>query len=103
MWCKHRIKKLADGSFIGSIATYMSPPYIFMTKEQYEKLRKIYSRRRKLTKIKPIKEIIKDSFGLSILGNKPFSTLILAPIGIKITTKAYIIKAMPTIENCFFT
>lgn len=28
-----------------------------MTKEQYEKLRKIYSRRRKLTKIKPIKEI----------------------------------------------
>lgn len=57
MWCKHRIKRLADGSFIGSIATYMSPPYIFMTKEQYEKLRKIYSRRRKLTKIKPIKEI----------------------------------------------
>lgn len=57
MWCKHRIKKLADGSFIGSIATYMHPPYIFMTKEQYEKLRKIYSRRRKLTKIKPIKEI----------------------------------------------
>lgn len=57
MWCKHRRKRLADGSFIGSIATYMSPPYIFMTKEQYEKLRKIYSRRRKLTKIKPIKEI----------------------------------------------
>ena len=57
MWCKHRIKRLADGSFIGSIATYMHPPYIFMTKEQYEKLRKIYSRRRKLTKIKPIKEI----------------------------------------------
>lgn len=56
MWCKHRRKKLADGSFIGSIATY-HPPYIFMTKEQYEKLRKIYSRRRKLTKIKPIKEI----------------------------------------------
>ena len=56
MWCKHRIKRLADGSFIGSIATYM-PPYIFMTKEQYEKLRNIYSRRRKLTKIKPIKEI----------------------------------------------
>lgn len=57
MWCKHRIKRLADGSFIGSIATYMSPPYIFMTKEQYKKMRKIYSRRRKLTKIKPIKEI----------------------------------------------
>lgn len=57
MWCKHRRKRLADGSFIGSIATYMHPPYIFMTKEQYEKLRKIYSRRRKLTKIKPIKEI----------------------------------------------
>lgn len=57
MWCKHRIKRLADGSFIGSIATYMHPPYIFMTKEQYEKLRNIYSRRRKLTKIKPIKEI----------------------------------------------
>lgn len=56
MWCKHRIKKLADGSFIGEIATY-NPPYIFMTEEQYEKLRKIYSRRRKLTKIKPIKEI----------------------------------------------
>lgn len=57
MWCKHRRKKLADGSFIGSIATYMHPPYIFMTKEQYEKLRNIYSRRRKLIKIKPIKEI----------------------------------------------
>ena len=28
-----------------------------MTKDQYEKLSKIYSRRRKLTKIKPIKEI----------------------------------------------
>ena len=28
MWCKHRIKRLADGSFIGSIATYMHPPYI---------------------------------------------------------------------------
>ena len=53
--------------------------------------------------IKPIKEIIKENFGLSILGNKPFSTQTLAPIGIKITTKAYIIKAMPTIENCFFT
>ena len=58
MWCKHRIKRLADGSFIGSIETYSGhPPYIFMTKEQYEKLRDIYSRRRKLTKIKPIKEI----------------------------------------------
>lgn len=57
MWCKHMIKRLADGSFIGAIATYMHPPYIFMTKEQYEKLRKIYSRRRKLTKIKPIEEI----------------------------------------------
>ena len=57
MWCKHRIKRLADGSFIGEIATYMHPPYIFMTKDQYEKLRNIYSRRRKLTKIKPIKEI----------------------------------------------
>lgn len=57
MWCKHRIKKLVDGSFIGAIATYMYPPYIFMTKEQYEKLRKIYSRRKRLTKIKPIKEI----------------------------------------------
>jgi|GEM_PF-2041284 len=57
MWCKHRIKKLADGSFIGAIATYMHPPYIFMTKEQYEKMRKIYSRRKRLTKIKPIKEI----------------------------------------------
>lgn len=60
MWCKHRRKRLADGSFIGEIATYIHPPYIFMTKEQYEKLRKIYSRRRKLTKIKPIKEI--DNF-----------------------------------------
>ena len=57
MWCKHRRKKLANGSFIGKIATYGHPPYIFITKEQYEKLRKIYSRRRKLTKIKPIKEI----------------------------------------------
>ena len=57
MLCKHRRKKLADGSFIGSIATYMHPPYIFMTKEQYKKMRKIYSRQRKLTKIKPIKEI----------------------------------------------
>ena len=52
MWCKHRIKRLADGSFIGSIATG-HPPYIFMTKEQYEKLRNIYSRRKRLRKIKP--------------------------------------------------
>lgn len=57
MWCKHSIKRLADGSFIGSIATYMHPPYIFMTKEQYKKLRNIYSRRKGLIKIKPIEEI----------------------------------------------
>lgn len=57
MWCKHRRKKLADGSFIGSIATYMHPPYIFITKEQYKKLRNIYSRRKGLIKIKPIEEI----------------------------------------------
>ena len=58
MWCKHRRKRLADGSFIGSIETYSgNPPYIFMTKEQYEKLRNIYSRRKRLRKIKPIEEI----------------------------------------------
>ena len=57
MWCKHRRKKLADGSFIGSIATYMHPPYIFITKEQYKKLLNIYSRRKGLIKIKPIEEI----------------------------------------------
>lgn len=57
MWCKHRRKRLADGSFIGEIATYGHPPYIFMTKEQYEKLRKIYSRRKRLIKIEPIEEI----------------------------------------------
>ena len=57
MWCKHRRKRLADGSYIGEIATYGHPPYIFMTKAQYEKLRNIYSRRKGLTKIKPIEEI----------------------------------------------
>ena len=58
MWCKHRIKRLADGSFIGSIETYSGyPPYIFMTKEQYKKLRNIYSRRKRLIKIEPIEEI----------------------------------------------
>ena len=58
MWCKHRRKRLADGSFIGSIETYSGyPPYIFMTKEQYKKLRNIYSRRKRLRKIEPIEEI----------------------------------------------
>ena len=57
MWCKHRRKRLADGSYIGEIATYLHPPYIFMTKEQYEKLRNIYSRRKGLIKIEPIEEI----------------------------------------------
>ena len=56
MWCKHRRKRLADGSYIGE-TTYEDTPCIFMTKEQYEKLRNIYSRRRKLTKIEPIEEI----------------------------------------------
>ena len=54
--CKFRTKRLADGRIIGEIACYPAT-YIFMTKEQYEKLINIYSRRKRLRKIKPIEEI----------------------------------------------